>query len=73
MKLTANTRLQGHSPLPCRWKILRNGELLHETTGERLDLPVELPGVYRCETWLNVAGSEMVWILTNPIYVDDAG
>ena len=71
-KLTDNSRLQGHSPLPCRWKVLRNGTLFYESAGAQLDLPIELPGVYRCETWLHVAGAEMVWILTNPIYVDDA-
>jgi hypothetical protein len=31
---------------------------------------LDQPGVYRCEAWLNVAGTDMVWVLTNPIYVD---
>ena len=69
-QLHADSRLKGRSPLPCRWKIIRNGELLSETIGSELDLHIDQPGIYRCETWLTVAGSEMTWIMTNPIYVD---
>lgn len=69
-RLTATSRLYGHSPLPCRWRILRDGTQFHEATGEQLDLPIQQPGVYRCECWLNVAGTDMVWVLTNPIYVE---
>jgi hypothetical protein len=67
---TPNGRLQGHSPLPCHWKILRNGTAVHEASGAQLDVVLDQPGVYRCEAWLNVAGTDMVWVLTNPIYVD---
>ncbi len=69
-QLDSDCRLKGHSPLPCRWKIIRNGEPFAESTGPELDLQIQQPGVYRCETWLTVAGSDMTWILTNPIYVD---
>jgi len=36
-----------------------------------LEYNVDKPGLYRVEVWLNLAGEDRPWILTNPIYVRD--
>jgi hypothetical protein len=61
--------LQAEAPLEGRFKLVRNGAVVHEQRGPVLDLPVDQPGIYRVEVWLNLAGEDRPWILTNPIYV----
>ena len=69
VKLAGELRLVGRSPLPGRWKVLAGGKLYAEASGESLDVRVTESGVYRAELWLEIAGSERVWVLSNPIYV----
>jgi hypothetical protein len=61
--------IHGQSPLPGKWKLLRNGKVISESSGRTLDLPIAEPGNYRAEVWLQVAGEEMIWILSNPFYI----
>jgi hypothetical protein len=61
--------LHGQSPLPGKWKLLRNGRIISESSGRILDTPIAEPGNYRVEVWLEVAGEEMIWILSNPLYI----
>jgi hypothetical protein len=61
--------LQAETPLACHFKLVRDGAVVREQTGAMLDFPVDQPGVYRVEVWLNLAGEDRPWILTNPIYV----
>jgi hypothetical protein len=61
--------LHGQSPLPGKWKLLRDGRIISESSGRSLDIPIVEPGNYRVEVWLEVAGEEMIWILSNPLYV----
>jgi hypothetical protein len=65
----AGVHLRAEALLEGRFKLVRNGEVVLETTGPVLDVPVEQPGIYRVEVSLNLAGEERPWILTNPIYV----
>jgi hypothetical protein len=65
--------LRGQAPLPVHWKVLRDGKRVAEATGRTFAVPVAEPGVYRAEAWLTVAGEEMIWILSNPVYVRPAG
>jgi hypothetical protein len=67
--LANDLRLQVQAPLPCQWKLIRNGKLLTEVSGRKLEIPVAEPGNYRVEAWLKVAGEDAIWILSNPIYV----
>lgn len=69
IKLTDDLRLTGRSPISGHWKLIRNGKLVSETTGATLESKLTEPGNYRAELWLDVAGEERVWILSNPIYV----
>lgn len=61
--------LKASAPLPVHWRMIRNGEVVSESDGEALSCNVTKSGVYRCEAWLDVAGTQMIWILSNPIYV----
>jgi hypothetical protein len=65
-------RLTGHSPLSARWKLIRNGKLISESTGSTFESRLSEPGIYRVELWLNVAGEPRIWILSNPFYVSRA-
>lgn len=66
---TAGLRLTGQSPLPVSWKLIRNGKTLSESTGKALDFAVTESGNYRIEAWLRVAGRNLPWVLSNPIYI----
>lgn len=63
-------KLQARAPLPVHWKGLRDGILVADSSGREFSLQVTRPGNYRVEAWLDIAGEEMVWILSNPVYVD---
>jgi hypothetical protein len=61
--------VQASAPLPVRWKLLRNGKVFSEATGRSFRLRLAEPGIYRAEAWLSIAGEEMIWALSNPLYV----
>lgn len=61
--------LHAISPLPCRFRVIRDGEIFHEATGRRLDLKGGGPGSYRVEAELDVAGEWKPWLYSNPIRV----
>jgi len=61
--------LRAEAPLEGRFKLVRDGEVVLDQSGPALDFLVDKPGVYRVEVWLNLAGEDRPWILTNPIYV----
>jgi hypothetical protein len=62
-------RLRAEAPLEGQFKLVRDGNVVAEQIASAIDLPVEGPGVYRVEVWLELAGENRPWILTNPIYV----
>ncbi len=61
--------LRSVSPLPVRFRLIRNGREVYSALGRRFDRTLEEPGVYRLELWINVADTPQIWILSNPIYV----
>lgn len=69
----AGLRLEAAAPLPGAVKLIRNGQVIHEEQGRSLAFDLTQPGVYRIEVWLNVAGEQRPWILSNPIYVRPRG
>jgi hypothetical protein len=69
LKLAPDLRLVGQSPLPARWKLMKSGKLHEEASGAALDVRVTQAGIYRVELWLDVAGEDRPWVLSNPIYV----
>jgi hypothetical protein len=69
LMLEKDLSVHARAPLPARWRLLRNGNVIAEARGRTLDVPIKEAGNYRVEAWLNIAGEEMIWILSNPIYV----
>jgi hypothetical protein len=69
VKLSPELRLVGRSPLPAHWKLIKSGKSISELTGAAFAADVTEPGNYRVELWLDVAGEERPWILSNPVYV----
>jgi hypothetical protein len=67
--LQSGLKLHASAPLPVQWKVIRNGKLLTESSGRSVALLVTEPGNYRVEAWLKIAGEEMIWILSNPIFI----
>ena len=61
--------LQAQAPLPVEWRLVRNGQVTSQAKGPRFKSPVDEPGIYRVEAWLDVAGEKRIWILSNPVYI----
>ena len=62
-------KLRGQSPLPAKWKLVHNGKVVSESSGRKMEFAVTEPGIYRAEAWLNIAGEDMIWVLSNPVYI----
>ena len=71
LKFTKGIKLTGQSPLPAHWKLVRNGELISQSPGTTFATSVTEAGNYRVELWLNLAGEDRIWILSNPIYISE--
>jgi hypothetical protein len=56
-------------PAPARLRLLRDGQVVTESSGDRMTLMSHLPGVYRIEAYRRYAGRKRGWIFSNPIYV----
>jgi hypothetical protein len=56
-------------PVSCHIRLLSQGKVVAERSGERLEHGVDAPGVYRAEGWLTLGGEERGWVYSNPIYV----
>jgi hypothetical protein len=63
--------LRARVPRAARIRLLREGEVLMETDGERdgLEHWTDDPGVYRVEAYRQAHGRSRTWILSNPIYI----
>ena len=70
-RYSPETKLTGQSPLPAKWKLVRNGELVSQSDGRTFETTVKSSGNYRVELWLNIADEDRIWILSNPIYISE--
>lgn len=61
--------LKTRAPLDGWFQVIRNGQRLAKVKGASHSFPVQAPGVYRVEVWLEVDGEERPWIYSNPIWV----
>ena len=52
--LAKDLKLQGQSPLPGNWKLIRNGKTIYEVTGRKMEVTISEPGNYRAEVWLKM-------------------
>lgn len=71
LKFVDGLKFTGQAPLSGHWKLLRNGQTVSESDGSRFEYSVKDSGIYRIELWLNVAGEDRAWVLSNPIYVNE--
>lgn len=62
-------KFKSAAPLPCLFKLIRDGQVVAEDRGRSFESETDRPGVYRLEAWLPIAGELKPWILSNPIYV----
>jgi hypothetical protein len=67
--LSPGARIKAEFPVPCKIRLMEGGRLVTEQMGDRLDVAVDAPGVYRVEGWLTLDGEDRGWIYSNPIYV----
>lgn len=70
IRLNDDTTLRAEAALPVDWKLLRNGDVISESTGKTFKFDVTRPGVFRIEAWLRFLGEPRLWILSNPIYIE---
>ena len=63
--------LHAIAPHDVNWKVFRNGEIDFQSNGAQLSWEISRPGVYRVEAWLELAGKEQIWILANPVYINN--
>jgi hypothetical protein len=62
-------RLEAKSPLPCRFTLVKDGQLISRQEGRAAAWPVSGPGKYRVEAELHVLGEWVPWVYANPIEV----
>jgi hypothetical protein len=64
-----NLSLVAEFPVECAIRLLKNGEVVSESTGRRLEHAPDGAGTYRVEGWLKVDSEDRVWVYSNPIYL----
>ena len=69
---TGSAKLIAALPVPAHWKIIHNGKLIAEGTGDQINQEVKQLGTYRLEAWLTVDGEQRPWIFANPVFVREA-
>lgn len=73
IQLGGGVTLQAIAQERCHLKIIRHGKVVAEATGrENLTYTAQQAGAYRVEAWKEYRGKERAWILSNPIYIEDA-
>lgn len=65
------TKITATVSVPAELKLIRNGVVVMEASGTKLDYVVKDQGAYRLEAWLEVDGEARPWIFSNPLYVRD--
>jgi hypothetical protein len=58
------------SPRQAALRLLHNGQVVAQTTGQRLEWQTTTPGVYRVEAYRRFWGRQRGWVFTNPIYIE---
>ncbi len=61
--------LRAHAPIPCQWRLIRNGEPIEQSSGEVASWKLVTPGIYRVEGWIETAEEQYPWVLANPFYI----
>ena len=73
--LSAGLSLKASAPLNSRFLLLKDGSVVDQKIGAFADFPINGPGVYRIEAYLDALPAPakgQPWIISNPIYVRTA-
>lgn len=70
VRMADGLMLRLEAPLGGTIRILRHGEIVEETSGNKADLKITRTGVYRAEIWLPIDGELRPWIYANPIRIE---
>lgn len=70
--LQGSATLRVTSPHRARIRLLKDGQLIAEIKGTRLEWQTTEPGVYRVEAYRRFWGQQRGWVFTNPIYLESA-
>jgi hypothetical protein len=65
--------VRAEAPLEVRFRLVRDGQTVHEARGRTLEYRVHEPGRYRLEAELEIRGVWTPWVYTNPITVVSPG
>lgn len=68
-RFSSEARLHARSPLPCRFTVVKDGQIVHQQEGRELDWPPAGPGKYRVEAELAVRGEWVPWVYANPVHL----
>jgi acetyl esterase/lipase len=63
------TTLAARLPVAAKIRILRDGKVVSESSGDKAEFAPQEPGAYRLEAWLTVDGEDRRWIYSNPFYL----
>ncbi len=63
--------LQVSSPHKAKLRLIKDGQLLLETTDSQLEWRTTESGVYRVEAYRRYWGQQKGWVFTNPIYITE--
>lgn len=78
LEISPTLLLRAKATLPVAWKLYRvplesgPAQLAQESKGRDFEFRPTEAGNYRIEAWLDIAGTPMAWILSNPIYLRPA-
>lgn len=67
LSFSAATTLATLSPLPCRFTVLKDGQIAHRAEGRSFQWKPPGPGKYRVEAELKVRKDWVPWVYANPI------
>jgi hypothetical protein len=62
-----DVRLRAESPMPCRFTLLKDGQILRQSTGYSYETGIDQPGKYRLEAELRFLDAWVPWVYTNSI------
>jgi hypothetical protein len=66
---SSSVTLQVKLPSSAEIRLIKDGQIIKTTQGERLVFTADLPGVYRIEAFKHFLGTLRGWIFSNPIYI----
>jgi len=73
LKLGSGVTLQALAGARSHIKLIRHGKVVAEAHNrENLTYTAQQGGAYRVEVWRTFKGRARAWILSNPIYLEDA-